>query len=393
MKILHVVPAIDPAWGGPAKSVPALCRALALAGQEVTIFTTAWPRCGPFEPPAPRAESDGAVRLRVFPAAPFWLDAKVPSSPQLLEALRTMAPGFDVVHFHVIWNPVVTFGMQVMRRMQRPYLVAPRGAMDPVVFSRHHWKKLPWTLLWERANVQGAACVHFTARAEAEKAGQCGWRFRNIVIAPNLIDVDEWRNLPDRALFEKRFPALRGREVVLFAGRINWVKNIDLLIRALVILRQKRPAACLVCAGPDNEGYRRELEALTRRLVAAEHVIFAGMLQGEDLRAAYARADIFALVSKRENFGMAAGEALACGLPLVISDGVDLDLPASDLVARTRQEPQAIADALARQLALRGQATGIAAHARDLIAGSAAGAVAPLLHAYHAAVPGSSRML
>ena len=105
------------------------------------------------------------------------------------------------------------------------------------------------------------------------------------------------------------------------------------------------------------------------------------MLQGRDLRAAYARADVFALVSKRENFGMAAGEALAAGLPLVISDGVDLDLPESDVVARTLQEPSAIATALARQLELRHDAS-VAERARDLIAHGIAGALDPLVQAY-----------
>ncbi len=381
MKILHVVPSVDPRWGGPSKSVPALAAALVRAGHTAGIFTADWPLAGRQPAVEPRRELRDGVPIWIFPAAPFRLDPQVPAAPVLLEALDGAGRQFDVVHFHVIWNPVVSFGMRRMRRQGRPYMVAPRGALDPVVFGRHRWKKLPWALLWERANLEGAAYVHFTARAEAGKAALCGWRFRQTVISPNLINLDEWRDLPERAEFEERFPMLRGREVVLFAGRINWVKNLDLLIQALGLLRRDRPDACLVCAGPDNEGYRRELECLAGQLGLAEHVFFAGLLEGRVLRAAYARGDVFALVSKRENFGMAAGEALAAGLPLVISDGVDLDLPESDVVARTRPNPPAIAAALARQLALR-RDQDVAGRARHLIARGIAGALDPLLQAY-----------
>lgn len=383
MKILHVVPSVDPCWGGPSKSVPALAGALARAGHAAEIFTTDWPVAGRRPAAGPRQELRDGVLTWIFPATPFRFDPRVPASPLLLEALQADERKFDVVHFHVIWNPVVSFGMRLMRCQGRPYVVAPRGGLDPVVFGRHRWKKMPWAILWERANLERAACVHFTARAEAGKAAQCGWHFRQTVISPNLINLDEWRDLPERAEFEERFPMLRGREVVLFAGRINWVKNLDLLIQALALLRQERPNACLVCAGPDNEGYRGELEGLAGRLGLAEHVVFAGLLEGRDLRAAYARGDVFALVSKRENFGMAAGEALASGLPLGISDGVDLDLPESDVVARTRQDPTAIAAALARQLAL-GRNQDVACRARDLIAIGVAGALDPLLQAYQA---------
>ena len=381
MNILHIVPSLDPCWGGPAKSVPALAAALKRIGHRAEIFTTDWPLAGRKPGTEERQELRDSVPIRIFPSTPFRFDPRVPTSPLLMAALQDGVGQFDVVHFHVIWNPVVSFGMRLMRRQGLPYVVAPRGAMDPVVFARNRWKKMPWAILWERANLERAACVHFTARAESEKAAQCGWSFRRVVISPNLINLDEWRDLPERAELEARFPILRGREVVLFAGRINWVKNLDLLIQAMALLRQERQEACLVCAGPDNEGYQRELEQLAARQGLAEHVIFAGMLQGRDLRAAYARADVFALVSKRENFGMAAGEALAAGLPLVISDGVDLDLPESDVVARTLQEPSAIATALARQLELRHDAS-VAERARDLIAHGIAGALDPLVQAY-----------
>jgi glycosyltransferase involved in cell wall biosynthesis len=269
----------------------------------------------------------------------------MPSSRQLIKALGNACAEFDIIHVHGLWNPVATFSMRLLRKKGRPYCLTPHGMLDPVVLSRNRWKKIPWSLLWERANVEGAALLHWTAEAEHEKACKSGLVFAKSVVAPNLIDVGEWATLPPRESFEKLFPQTSGKEVILFAGRINWLKNIDQLIRALKIVREKRPSAMLVCAGPDNDNYQPGLESLAENLGLKDSVLFAGMLKGEDLKSAFARAQVFALVSKRENFGMAAAEALAAGLPSVLSQGVDMgrEWPAYDFIARVEAEPAGIA--------------------------------------------------
>jgi glycosyltransferase involved in cell wall biosynthesis len=140
--------------------------------------------------------------------------------------------------------------------------------------------------------------------------------------------------------------------VILFVGRIDWVKNLDLLIEALRIVREARPSAMLVLAGPDCHGHRAELETRARALGIQEHVLFTGLLAGTALKSAYARGNVLALVSKKENFGLAAAEGLACGLPVVLSEGVGLDIGASDSgpLARVEATSERIAGALLRML-------------------------------------------
>jgi glycosyltransferase involved in cell wall biosynthesis len=228
----------------------------------------------------------------------------------------------------------------------------PHGMLDPVVFGRGEWKKLAWALLWERRNVERAALVIFNTRTEQQKARLCGWHLPYSIIMPHIIDLSAWKNLPPRSAFESVFPEVRGREVILFVGRINWVKNIGKLFEALAIVRCSRPSAALVCVGPSDNGHRAELERKMQELGLGGSVIFTGMLRDEQLKAAYARGNLLALVSQKENFGLVAAEALAAGLPVVVSTGVDLstDWPSKGPVRRVEPVGGEIAQAVTELL-------------------------------------------
>lgn len=288
----------------------------------------------------------------VYRHKPTILAPGMPWSRPLAKALENACEQFDLVHVHSLWNPVATFSMAVLRGKRRPYCLSPRGVLDPVVFSRNRWKKIPWAWFWDRANVESAALLHWTSAAEYEKSCECGWKFARSVIASNVIDMQEWEGMPSPETFEESFPQVRLKEVILFVGRINWVKNIDLLIRALGIVREKRPSVMLVCVGPDNDNYENNLVRLADRLGLKDAVLFTGMLKGAALKSAFARAQVFALVSKKENFGIAAAEALASGLPVVLSEGVDLgrDWPAYNFVAKVKEDPADIASGIATMI-------------------------------------------
>jgi len=167
-------------------------------------------------------------------------------------------------------------------------------------------------------------------------------------VLPHAVDASEWRTLPPRSAFEGLFPQVKGAEVILFVGRINWVKNLDALVGALAVVRRTRPSAMLVCVGPDSDGHRRELQRRAAEAGLNGNVLFTGMLVDDELKAAYARANVAALVSRKENFGLTAAEALASGLPVVVSTGVDLSAAwaSEGPVRRVAPTPQEIATAI-----------------------------------------------
>jgi len=353
MRILHILPSLSPETGGPAKSVLQLSRILGRVGNDVSLYSTMWPRYGESDSPSGKDRCIGKdVKITVFPAAPVPLNIRLPHSPSLIKAVRNDARGFDMIFTHSLWNPLATFAMKWLRMNKIAYCVMPHGMLDPVVLRRNKWKKLPWSLFWERANIEAASLVVFNTNAEEEKARQSGWHLDRTFVMPHTIELSSWKALPSRQEFEVHFPETRLREVILFVGRINWVKNLDKLVDSMTIVIRKHPAVMLVCVGPDSDGHRAKIEHYARERGLETHILFTGLLEGHKLKAAYARGDVLALVSQKENFGLAAAEALACGLPVVVSEGVDVakDWPSGGPIRRVAPTPEQIATALVELL-------------------------------------------
>lgn len=323
MRLLHILPSIAPETGGPSVSIPMMCKALANEGNRVVLFTTLWPRRISY-PKGPEVMVEGNVTIHLFPTQRIFLTGNLPYSPKLIEAIQRTARNVDFTLVHSLWNPLATFAARTLRRSGLPYGIMAHGMLDPLVLRRKWWKKIPWLYLYERENIENARLLIFTSQKCQEKAMKANLSVQRTFIFPHIIDLANWKRLPARGSFEEKFPPAKGREIILFVGRINWVKNLDKLVVALSILKKERPQAMLVCAGPDNEGFQKILEKQARSLGISDSLLFTGILGREDLRTAYARADAFALLSKKENFGLFVAEALASGIPGVISEGVDL---------------------------------------------------------------------
>jgi len=357
MRILHVLPSINSVTGGPAKSIPLQLKGLMRLGHHVEMYTTRWPD---LEKGVEESvlEWDGLI-VRVFPATPIWPLGHVPYSRQLIAAVRAACGRFDLYHVSSLWNPLATQTMTIFRNSRVPYAITLHGMLDPVVFARHRLGKWCWGQVWERRNVEGAELLHFTSEQERRKALTQGWRLRRTVVMAINVDVAAGLNLPPRARLERDFPQLAGKQVIVFVGRINWVKNLDLLVSALACVRQQGRNAVLLCVGPDSDGHRAVLERQAAALGIGEQVVFTGLLDGDALKSAYSRADVVALVSRKENFGLAAAEALSAGVPVVLSDGVDMGSHwVAPPVWRAEQTVESVAQGLNAALAYA-QETGV----------------------------------
>jgi len=206
-----------------------------------------------------------------------------------------------------------------------PYVYSPHGSLDPFLHqqsTRSLWLKRLWEHWLDLPNLQAAAAIQYTTEDERERASFLNLQTPSIVV-PNGLDWGRFTQLPQRGAFRARL-GIGDLPLVLFLSRLNFKKGLDLLVPAFARVRAEHPQAVLALVGPDNDGYGEKVRAWVSENGLQECVHFVDHLQGEAVLQAYVDADVFALPSYVENFGMVVAESLACGTPVVISDQVHI---------------------------------------------------------------------
>lgn len=299
-----------------------MAEALGKRGHEVAIFTTNQDGDGELDVPLGVPVKSGNMTIFYFSIRRprFW-----GYSSELRRALRKEASKYDLVHVHALYMFQNWITGYYCRKFDIPYVISPHGSLDPFIFNRHRARKSIIERLFEKRNFSRAAGVHYVTDEERE----CACRIEETssekgFVVPIGLHLETYENLPPKGRFRERYPGLADAPIVLFFGRVNYKKGLDLLVQAFKQVVLKHPGAVLVIAGPDNEGYGDKVIEWVAEAGLSDKVIFTGMLQGDDKLAVLADSDVFVLPSYSENFGIAVVEAMACGLPVIISDKVNL---------------------------------------------------------------------
>lgn len=367
MRILHVINNLDLQLGGPSLACVEMARAVAAAGHEVAVYTTDRTVEGRLEVPGDGPLVRDGVTYRYFRHR--WHDGWSWSWP-LARALRRDAGRFDLLHVHSLYLFHSWAGPWAARAAGVPYLLRPHGTLDPSVWPRRRRAKAVVEALFQNRAIEDAAALHYTSEDERLLARPYA-RGRPSLVVPLGLSTGDYAALPPAGRFRAAHPELGERPVVLFLGRLAEKKGLDLLVPAFARLVAGGADLQLVLAGPDR-GARGLAEALVRAHGLEGRVSFPGMLQGEAKLAAFADAALFVLPSYRENFGLAVVEAMAAGLPVVISDQVAIwrEVEADGAGWVCRAEEAALTQALERALAdpaalaARGRAARRSARAR-----------------------------
>lgn len=319
MRFLHVVPTYLPAvrYGGPIRSVHALCRALAADGHDVHVFTTSVDGPADSDVPLGRPVDLEGVKVTYFPSRMlrrlYW-------SPPMGGALAASVAGFDAVHLHAVYLWPIWAGARAARSEGVPYVVSPRGMLVPeLIRRRSRWVKAAWIALVERANLEAAAAIHTTSSVEAAHLAGFGWKLPPVVTIPHGVDDPP---PPSAApLSHDIAAAVAQGPFVLAFGRLSWEKALDRLIAAL----PQVPAARVVMAGDDTGGCAASLAAQARAAgVDGRLTIVARHVEGADKEALFGAARMFAITSLSENFGLAAFEAMRRGVPVLATPNVGM---------------------------------------------------------------------
>ena len=387
--VAHVTPTLARRTGGPAVLIVELARALGAEGVESVTYSTDMaraPASSSGERVGPGDLPDGADQadIRVFPMQrPYRLAFSRP----LADGLRT-GPRPDLIHIHSLFLFPQYAAFRHATRNGIPYVVSPHGALDPYLRRRGRTRKAVNDLLWQKRMLQGARAIHLTTSEEEELTADIAPGVPRRVV-PLGVHWDRFQG-GDAERFRARFLDGRPGPVVLFLGRLTFKKGIDILIRAMAELAAAHPDALLVVAGPDDEQLEPRLARLATDLGIRERVVFTGMVQGEDRLDALRAAAVWALSSHTENFGVAVIEALAAGLPVVISPAVNVagDIAAADAGVVAELEPQAFAREIAGLLADPAGASALGARAADFARGYDWSAIAPRFAAMYRELAG-----
>jgi glycosyltransferase involved in cell wall biosynthesis len=286
-------------------------------------------------------------------------------SPSLARWLSRHVCDYDVVHIHAVFSFSSTAAAHYARVRGVPYVVRPLGTLNQ--WGLQHHRALPKRL--SIAAIEGkmlarAAAVHFTSEREQAETQQLGLAFESVVIPLATPSAPTGGAGPEPILC--RHPQLRGAQRVLFLSRLHPKKNLEGLLQALALCAARLPQAALLVAGAGEAHYELELRKAAHALGIEDRVVWAGHLEGELKASAFACADVFVLPSFSENFGIAAAEALAAGVPCILAEGVALSEAAAACGAAVRTQPgaEALASEIAALLADRERAEALRVRGR-----------------------------
>jgi glycosyltransferase involved in cell wall biosynthesis len=303
LAVLHAMPNLTRPFGGPIEALIGFVQA---AGDQATATIVG--------PPCPDSERD-------------WLASQLPPSARIVfDPVRDLVRRADVVHVHGLLNRFSSTAASETLAARRPLVLGPFGTLSRYTFTHRRWllKRL-YFAAFDAPSVRRAQAMHFTTAAERDEAAWHGIDFtgRAHVVPP------PWRS-------PLTVSGPHTGTTVLFLGRLHPKKGLDVLLDAWPKVSAGREAARLIVAGAGDD----------KRF--APGVQYVGFVTGEKKAECLAAADVFVLPSHNENFGIAVLEAIAAGVPVVVSPGVQLGpwVVEQRLGVVAERDPAAVAEAI-----------------------------------------------
>ena len=316
MRILEIISSVNPAGGGPIEGIRQLAAFNMARGHHIELASL----------DAPDSPHLKTLAMQVHPLGPAL--GGYSYSPRLVPWLRQNAANYDAIVVNGVWQ-YSSFGTwRALRGTSTPYVVFTHGMLDPWFKRQYPLKHLKKCLYWPWAEyrvLRDAQAMLFTSQEEEQLVKKSFWPFpdNGVVVGYGTAGPKGDPHAEREAFFE-RYRELRGKRLAVFLGRLHLKKGCDLLVQAFAQVLAQDPAWHLVMAGPDQTGWQSELIAMAKKLKIADRITWTGMIDG-DLRWGVLRAaEIFVLPSHSENFGIVVAEALACGVPVLISDRINI---------------------------------------------------------------------
>jgi glycosyltransferase involved in cell wall biosynthesis len=313
MRILHCLDTIDPSFGGPVEAARQFAR-FRCPGTDVEVLTldddaSRWSDSWPVPI---HAIGQGYSTYRYNPALVKWLKARHAE--------------YDAVIVHGLFRYNLVGAWQALRSTPCPYYVFSHGMLNPWFKKRYPLNHLRKALFWHwriKHAMAGAAGIIYLTKEERRLANETFdiTPFRTVYHPLGIEDPSKVATEANPAFLQNS--QIAGKRMLLFFGRICEVKACDLLVRAFASAKLPNDVV-LVFAGPDNEGIQSRLQQLSQQIGVADRIVWLGPIYGPAKFSLLRRAELFVLPSHCEAFPVAALEAMASGVPVLVSDKVNL---------------------------------------------------------------------
>lgn len=295
MRVLHILGSIDKSLGGPSRSVPQTCEQLSLLGVNITLVT--------------RPSAD-AVKLNTSK----FLEVKFLSLKELFVFGNSISKdNVDLIHLQHIWVPYIHIMAWWARKKNIPYIITPRGMLEPWIMQRNSLKKKLGMLLYQRKDIQKATYIHATCKLEEKNIRSLGFT-NSIRIIPNGVDITK---------FVSSYPKkVNSPKKILFLSRIHQKKGIEFLIEAWSQLNSKlRENWVVEIIGNGNKDYIHKLNLKIQNLNLQHQLQIKEPVFGVEKVKIFRQATLFVLPTYSENFGIVVAEALASFTPVITTKG------------------------------------------------------------------------
>lgn len=323
LKILHVIPSVSPVRGGPSQAILEMVRGLRAQGVDADIITTDDNGVDQLDVPTDDWVEYNGVPVRFFRRSSFFNISRIKefsfSSAFAMWLDRNIAK-YELIHVHAVFSFPSTIAMSIARKHNIPYIVRPLGQLCEWSLRQSALKKKLYLKAIERNNLEHSQGLHFTSEQEKKEAEKLGLMAHSFII-PHGLDFSPTVYDARRKLREKyNFPD--DEKVILFLSRIHPKKGLDYLIRSLA--NMKEYSFRFVLAGSGDADFEAKVRTLLKEVELDTRTLFTGFVKGEAKDILLQGADLYALTSHSENFGVAVLEALAAGLPTIVTPGVAL---------------------------------------------------------------------
>jgi glycosyltransferase involved in cell wall biosynthesis len=318
MRILQVIPVFSQSFGGTVTNVRSISKELAKR-HEVTVFTTT--ALDLKHDIDEKTETINGFSVTYFkrslkPLCYSGFFGELNLSFDMMRSVKQKLADFDVIHLHSWQQFPDVLIHHFATKYKVPYILQTHGSL-PIIGDKRLLKLL-FNVTFSNKLLNGAAKMIALTPIEVKQYESMNASRQKIEVVPNGIDLSEYEHLPAKGLFKKKFGIGHDEPVVLYLGRIHQIKGIDFLVKAFVNVLKAVPKARLVIVGPDD-GYLIGLTDLVTSLGLSKHVTIVGPLYGEAKLEAYVAASVFVLPSRYEAFSYSVLEAMACGVPMIIS--------------------------------------------------------------------------